>query len=1021
MSIIQALHTAVDGRARFKVEGLYRSSDLQRLLQFRLAQVKEITRVSASALTGNVLVCFNSGNTSENIAALLEEIVSECRSQLSSGKSQPLLPPSAEPNDAISYSYLEPVKGLFSFIAGQPREPWHLLESKAVLGKWETSKVRGLASPMARKNRERYGLNRLPEAEPRSGLSIFFEQFNSLPVYLLGAAAGLSLFTGGLVDAVLITGVVVANALIGYKTEVEAEKTIRSLQTMVRPSAMVVRDGNLQEISTDVVTLGDLCVLRPGSYVPADGRLIEASHLSLDESVLTGESLPVVKTVKALRTENVPLADRVNMVFMGTLVTGGEGLMVVVAIGSSTEIGQIQALAAEAEAPDTPLQRQLDQLGNRLVWVCFGLCGLTFGLGIFWGLGWLEMLRTAVCLAAAAVPEGLPAAATTTLALGIRDMRRHHVLIRHLHAVETLGAVQTLCLDKTGTLTKNEMAVREIFTGMRPIRVAAGQFFAPDGAVSFDECEELAQLITVSVLCNETEMHQAGGEVVLSGSPTESTLVRLALQLGIDVAGLRRQYPLLHINYRSENRPFMGSLHNNGETGPFLAVKGSPLEVLGLCTWQLLNGAKVPLTEEARWNIEAANEDMAGKAYRVLGLALASGDGVDALTEPRDLVWLGLIGMADPVREGVIQAIQALHQAGIKTVMITGDQSPTAYAVGQELELSHHEPLEILDATRLGDMDTQALKALAQRAHVFARVSPSHKLMIVQALQQSGQVVAMTGDGINDGPALKAADVGIAMGSTGTDVAREVADVVLEKDNLDTLIIAVRDGRTTYINIKKSVHFFLSTNLSEIMLTGVALMVGLGSPLTAMQLLWINLISDIFPGLALSLEEAEPDVLNRPPRYPHDPIFNASDYKRMAFESGVLTAGALGAYGYGWLRYGLGNQASTLAFHSLTTGQLLHAVSCRSERHSIFSQEKLPPNRYLNLALGGSLLVQVAAMFLPGVRSILGLAPVGLLDGLVIGSSALLPLLINESTKTLEPPGPIPESRTDALLDLQSP
>ncbi|MEJ2672878.1 MAG: HAD-IC family P-type ATPase [Deltaproteobacteria bacterium] len=1021
MSIIQALHTAVAGRARFKVEGLYRSPDLQRLLQIRLAQVQEITRVSASALTGNVLVCFNSGNTSEHIAALLEEIVSECRSQLSDHQRPSLLSPSAASHHVSSYSYLKPLKGLFSFSGEQPRESWHLLGPKAVLGKWETSKVRGLASRTAGSNRERYGLNRLPEAEPRSGLSIFVEQFNSLPVYLLGTAAGLSLFMGGLADAVLIAGVVVVNALIGYKTEVEAEKTIRSLQTIVRPTAMVVRDGNLQEISTDAVTLGDLCVLRPGSYVPADGRLVEASHLSLDESVLTGESLPVVKTVKALQSQNVPLADRVNMVFMGTLVTGGEGLMVVVAIGSFTEIGQIQALAAEAEAPDTPLQRQLDQLGNRLVWLCCGLCGLTFGLGLLWGLGWLEMLRTAICLAAAAVPEGMPTAATTTLALGIRDMRSHHVLIRHLHAVETLGAVQTLCLDKTGTLTKNEMAVREIFTGMRPLKVAAGRFFAPDGAVSIDEYEELDKLITVSVLCNETEIHQAGGEVVLSGSPTESTLIRLALQLGIDVAGLRRHYPLLHSNYRSENRPFMGSLHQNGETGPFLAIKGSPLEVLGLCTWELLNGEKVRLTEEARWNIEAANENMAGKAYRVLGLALASGDGVETLTEPRDLVWLGLIGMADPVREGVNQAIQALHQAGIKTVMITGDQSPTAYAVGQELELSRRQPLEILDATHLGDMDTQALQALAQRAHVFARVSPSHKLMIVQALQRSGQVVAMTGDGINDGPALKAADVGIAMGSTGTDVAREVADVVLEKDNLDTLIIAVRDGRTTYINIKKSVHFFLSTNLSEVMLTGVALTVGLGSPLTAIQLLWINLISDIFPGLALSLEEAEPDVLNRPPRHPHDPIFNGSDFKRMTFESGVLSAGALSAFGYGWLRYGLGNQASTLAFHSLTTGQLLHAISCRSERHSIFSQEKLPPNRYLNLALGGSLLVQIAAMFLPGVRSILGLAPMGLLDGLVIGSSALLPLLVNESTKILERPAPVPEAPTAAPPAFQSP
>ena len=385
MSMIQAIHTAVAGRARFKVEGLYRSQDLQRLLQFRLAQVKEISQVSASALTGNVLVCFNSGNTDESIAVLLQGIVSECRTQLSAGNSRPAATQPAESPDYSHYSYLGSVRNLFSFIEVQPREPWHLLEAESALEKWETSRVAGLSRQTARRNLERYGPNMLPEAEPRSGLSIFLEQFNSLPVYLLGAAAALSLFTGGLADAVLIAGVVVGNGLIGYKTEIEAEKTIRSLQTMVRPTALVVREGELQEISTVEVTPGDLCVLRPGSYVPADGRLVEASHLSLDESVLTGESLPVVKTAKALRGENIPLGDRVNLVFMGTLVTGGEGLMVVVAIGGFTEIGLIQALAGEAEAPDTPLQRQLDQLGNRLVWVCCGLCGAAFALGIFWG------------------------------------------------------------------------------------------------------------------------------------------------------------------------------------------------------------------------------------------------------------------------------------------------------------------------------------------------------------------------------------------------------------------------------------------------------------------------------------------------------------------------------------------------------------------------------------------------------------------------------------------------------------
>ena len=815
---------------------------------------------------------------------------------------------------------------------------------------------------------------------------------------LLGAAAGLSIFTGGLADAVLIAGVVVINAFIGYKTESESEKTIRSLQTLVRPAALVLREGRLREIPSEEVTPGDLLVLRPGTYVAADARLVEANHLSVDESALTGESLPVIKDTRPLKKEHIPLGDRINLVFMGTLVTGGEGLAVVVATGIYTEIGLIQSLIGEAASPETPLERQLGQLGNQLVLLCGGVCGVVFVMGFMWGFGWLELLRTSICLAAAAVPEGLPTTATTTLALGIRDMRKHHVLIRHLNAVETLGSVQTVCLDKTGTITRNQMSVLQIFTGMRTIKVADGRFLGPAGTIPPFASEELEQLLKVSVLCNEIEIYQEGGDYVLRGTPTEAALVHLAILVGLDVTDLRRRYPLLKVNHRSENRLFMGTLHEDPPAGRLFAIKGNPLEVMALCSWHLQDGRKLPLTDEDRQRLEAENEEMAGDALRVLGLAYALGPD-ESVAENDNLIWLGMVGMADPIRPGVGEAIRAFHRAGIETVMITGDQSPTAYAIGQELDLSQGGPLEILDATHLAEIEPEVLRALVKRAQVFARVSPSHKLGIVQALQGAGKVVAMTGDGINDGPALKAADVGIAMGRTGTDIAREVADVVLEQDNLDTLIIAIRDGRTIYINIRKSVHFFLATNLSEIMLTFVAMAVGLGSPLTAAQLLWINLISDIFPGLALAMEAPEPDILERPPRDPARPIFTGGDYKRMAFESGAITTGALGAYGYGLMRYGLGAQTSTLAFHSLTTGQLLHAISCRSDTHGIFSPGKLPPNRYLTMALGGSLAVQFLTVAVPGLRSLLGLAPVGLLDGLVISGSALLPLVVNEATK----------------------
>jgi Ca2+-transporting ATPase len=978
------------------VEGLKRSEALKRLLEFKLARNREISHVSASALTGNILVCFNSGNTPQTIQSLITGIVEDHQRHLTD---QPL--PEAPGAVGVLAAPLESLKALFSGAAEQPRENWHLQAADQVLARFQTSKDTGLSAAAVQKNLEKFGANVLPESQPRSAWDIFLGQFNSLPVALLGAAAGLSVVTGGLIDAVLIAGVVVANAFIGYKTESEAEKTIRSLQTLVQPLVLVIRDKKLREVSSEEITPGDLLVLRPGSYVAADARLVETSHLSVDESALTGESMPVVKNDLALTEENIPLGDRVNMVFMGTLVTGGEGLAVVVATASFTEIGLIQNLAGEASAPETPLERQLGEVGDRLVLICAGICGAVFFLGLWRGLSWLEMLRNSICLAAAAVPEGLPAAATTTLVLGVRDMKAHHVLIRRLNAVETLGAVQVICLDKTGTITHNQMSVVQVFTGMRTIKVAAAKFWSADGSASLEMKKELARLLEVSVLCNETKVYCEEGQYSLQGTPTEAALVDLALKAEVDVKALRRRYPLEKMNYRSEDRQFMGSVHEHPTRGKFLAIKGSPLEVLAMCDRQMVNGRKIRLQEEDRQQIEAENSRMAGDAQRVLGLAYAKGENIVNGDIPEGLVWLGLIGMADPVREGVQEALAAFHRAGIKTMMITGDQSPTAYAIGRELNLSQGAPLEILDSTHLAEIDPGALEALADRVHVFARVSPANKLEIVQVLQKSGKVIAMTGDGINDGPALKAADVGIAMGHTGTDIAREVADVVLEKDNLDTLIIAIRDGRTIYLNIRKSVHFFLATNFSELLLTFGALAVGLGSPLTAMQLLWINLISDIFPGLALAMEAPEPDILEQPPRDPQRPIFDSADYKRMSLEAAVLSAGAMGAYGYGLMRYGMGVQASTLAFHSLTTGQLLHAVSCRSETHSIFSPGSLPPNNYLRWALGGSLLVQLGAMFIPGARAILGLAPVGLLDGLVIGGTALLPLVVNEATKNL--------------------
>jgi Ca2+-transporting ATPase len=991
--IVLALHTAVQGRARFKVRGLHRSEELKHYLELRLLSKKGISYVSAHPMTGNLVVRFDPECSHETIAEAIEKLVVKYRSQKLEDKTQESERRKKIPSPPSPCLPLSSSPSLSS-------QAWHLQDADAILAGLNSSIASGLTTQIAREKLQKYGLNLLSESPPRSGLSILLDYFKSVPVALLTGAAMLSLATGGIVDAGVIMGVVALNAALGYATESQSERIINSLKHLVNPVALVIRDGNAIEINAEELVPGDILVLKPGSYIPADARLLEVNRLSVDESALTGESIPVTKTPETIARPNVPLAERVNMVYMGTLVTGGQGLAVVVATGQQTEMGTIQTLVGETSVPQTPMERQLDRVGSQLVLLSSAVCGAVFGMGLLRGYGALEMLKTSISLAVAAVPEGLPTVATTTLALGIRNMRKHRVLIRRLDAVEALGSIQTICLDKTGTLTTNQMSVVELCANGTCIRVSEKKFLLADEAIAPSSYDNLLKLMQVSVLCNESEVNSDGnGAYVLNGSSTENALLQMAIDAGMDAIALRKKYPCLETNHRSEKQNFMTTIHVN-ERQKFIAVKGNPTEVLELCSWQIKDGKIVSLTEADKLAIEAENERMAGKALRVLAAAYIESDLEDTNgNRPEELIWLGLIGMADPIRHGVKELIAGFHQAGIDTIAITGDQSPTAYAIGKELNLSQGGQLEILDSTHLSDLDPEVLKGLCQRVHVFSRVSPSHKLQIVRALQQAGRVVAMTGDGINDAPALKAAEVGIAMGHAGTDVAREVADVVIEDDRLETTIVAVSQGRTIYNNIRKSVHFLLSTNMSEILVMLLANAGGLGQPLNAIQLLWLNLVTDIFPGLALTQELPEPDVLRQPPRPPEEPILKKSDFKRITSESATLSVSTLGAYGYAILRYGIGLRASTIAFMSLVIGQLLHSFSCRSEKHSMWSQTKLPPNQYLNAAVGGSLFLQLMCLVIPGLRSLLKLTPINVLDGVVIGSSALLPLLVNEGTK----------------------
>jgi Ca2+-transporting ATPase len=575
-------------------------------------------------------------------------------------------------------------------------------------------------------------------------------------------------------------------------------------------------------------------------------------------------------------------------------------------------------------------------------------------------------------------------------------MRRHKVLVRQLDAIETLGAVQVMCMDKTGTLTLNRMSVLAVHTAMRRLDVRDRRLTEGDALVEPAAAPELQRLLHVCVLCNETEVNGERESLTLNGSATEAALLRFAMDMGVSHDDLRQRYPLAATEYRSHNRNYMRTVHEAGDGARLIAVKGAPAEVLGMCRWHVKNGETEALGDTERAAILAENDRMARQALRVLGCAYCRE--MDPGRANGELIWVGLIGLADPIRDGIVELIEQFHRAGIKTAMVTGDQSATAYAIGKQLRLSGRDDLNVVDSIQLETLEPQAVATSAQRVDVFARVSPVHKLRIVQALQDAGCVVAMTGDGINDGPALRAADIGVAMGEAGTDLARSVADIILEDDNLQAMIVAISEGRTSYDNIRKAVHFLVSSNLSEIWLTLSSVAAGLGTPLTPMQLLWINLMTDVFPALALALEPPESDVLQRPPRDPTERIIGRTDLARFTLESGVLTAACLGAYGYGRLRYGPGSQASTIAFMSVGLAQLAHTYSCRSERHGLFNGE-LRRNRWLDIAVGGSSIAQILTSVAPVLRSVLGTAPLRVTDFAVSALAAAGPYLINEGLK----------------------
>ncbi|WP_455280936.1 calcium-transporting P-type ATPase, PMR1-type [[Eubacterium] cellulosolvens] len=869
---------------------------------------------------------------------------------------------------------------------------WHALDYKDVMNILKTTD-QGFDLSEVEKRLNEYGLNKLEEKKRISPITIFLDQFKDFLILILIAAVVISLFID-ILNSIVILSIVFACVVLGFFQEYRAEKAMEALKGLATPKARVLREGKLIEIMAVELVPGDIILLESGDRIPADARLIHVVDLQTDEAILTGESIPVEKDAECILEESTSIPDRKNIVFMGTVITFGRGRAVVTDTGMNTEFGKIADLIQTIEEEKTPLQIRLDYIGKWLGITFIFVCAIVAVTGFIRGYGLLEMLIWGVSLAVAAIPEALPAVITISLALGMLRMAKRHAIVRRLPTAETLGCTNFICSDKTGTITRNEMTVREIYVNEEIIKVSGvgykpeGEFYRDNVVINPQSNAAAILTLKIGVLCNNAVLERgASNDWYVFGDPTEGALLVSAVKAGINLKDINEHYPRIKEIPFDSRRKYMATIHSTPHGESLVYMKGAPEMILEKCTHIYKQNHVIELIEDDRDKILQITRDMADRALRVLAM------GFKTLYTPNkdlnshieeNLVFVGLQGMIDPPRKEAKDALQVCRQAGIKVAMITGDHKLTAIAVAKETELIDDEEghAYILEGTDLDQMDDNEFEKIANNTAIYARVSPEHKVRIVNALKKDN-VVAMTGDGVNDAPAVKRADIGIAMGIKGTDVTKEASDMILTDDNFATIVAAVEEGRGIYDNIKKYLAYLLSCNVGEILVVFIASLLGFPLPLTAIQILWVNLTTDGLPALALSVDPSDPDIMWRKPRDPRESIFTRG-VKFLIFGVGILMCLCILPI-FGWILQSTRDltKAMTFAFTIMVMIEMFNAFNCRSEKHSIFKVGFFR-NKKLVIAVILSILLQLAIIYLSPLQPIFNTTSLSVMDWIVI-------------------------------------